>query len=54
MKVVLWASTRPRCKARPASINSEANTMSTSPGKGLSAITGICADGDADFGYISM
>ena len=32
--------TKPRCIARPASMNSEAITISTSPGKGISSRTG--------------
>ena len=40
IRVVLSLVTKPRCTARPASISSEANTMSTSPGKGIKANTG--------------
>ncbi len=42
MRVVRSGVTRPRCTARPASINSEAMTMSTSPGTAICASTG-CA-----------
>ena len=40
IKVVRSGVTSWRCKARPASMSSEAITRSTAPGKGLSAITG--------------
>jgi len=52
-KVVRLAVTRPRCSARPASISSEAITMSTSPGTGLRAMTGMRPAGTAASGNIS-
>jgi hypothetical protein len=52
-KVVRSAVTRPRCSARPASMSSEAITTSTSPGMGLSAITGMRPAGVAASGNIS-
>ncbi len=41
IKVVRSGVTRPRITARPASISSAAITMSTSPGEGIRANTGI-------------
>ncbi len=54
MNVVLSGVTSPRCTARPASISSDAMTMSTSPGTGVRPSTGgPVFDVVADFGNSS-